>query len=544
MVIIDKHEESRKVIRAVIYIRFSSKMQAESFSIEYQQEECLKYIERKGYKFVGEYIDKAKTGKSTAGRDALEEMLFDAGRDKFDRIIVFSFSRSFRNTRDALNTNHELMGKHNIAIESVIEPIDLTTAHGKFSGTNLFAMHELQSDIIAAHVRSGMYVAAKQGYYLGGHINIGYDVYDTNEFTRGRPRKKYCIKEDEAQYIRMIFKMFLDGFTMKYIAEEMRRLNVSTKSGGDLIAEVTIGRILRNKFFMGTREIEIKGYEKLEIENSVPAIIDAETFNAVQNLIAKAKDEVKPRKRKRRLYAVTGKTFCGCCGGHYVGIYNQPPKDRKCRNENAYYVCYNKRGYKTCNAKNIRKDKLEEYCIEQIKKHILTPEKISEIAAYIVSQTDSTPQMVKEEFQSAEKRKRTIIDAVKAIEKKKIEASLTDNSAMEEVYSEMIADYSKELTALNEKIARLDTIEQTVIDIETVENYLNECVFAIDSNDPHIVKTVFDKLIEKIIIHDDKVELFLIVFPLKFVIHKETAGCPKYALCTTEKRSAFQHRAK
>lgn len=542
MVIIDKHADTRQVIRAVIYIRFSSKMQAESYSIEYQQEECLKHIERKGYKFVGEYIDKAKTGKSTAGREALEEMLYDAGRDKFDRIIVFSFSRSFRNTRDALNTNHELMEKHGIAIESVIEPIDLTTAHGKFSGTNLFAMHELQSDIIAAHVRSGMYVAAKQGYYLGGHINIGYDVYETGEFTRGRPRKKYCIKEEEAKYIRLVFDMFLDGHTQKYIAEELRRLNVSAKSGGEMISKITIGRILRNKFFMGTRELEIKGYDKLEIENSVPAIIDAETFNAAQQLLEKNKDEVKPRKRTKRLYALTGKIVCGCCQGHFFGVHNQPPKDRKCKNENAYYICYNKRQYKTCNAKNIRKDKLEEYCIDQIKKHILTPEKINQIAAYIVSQTDSTPDLIKEDLKAAEKRKRTIMDAVKAVEKKKIEAQITENAAMEEVYSEMIADYSKELNALNEKLARLDTIEQTVIDTETVEAYLNECVLAINSPDPHIVKTVIDKLIEKIIVHDDKVEIYLIVFPLKFVIHKETAGCPRYSLCITENRSEFQKR--
>lgn len=537
MVIIDKYEDIRKPIRAVIYIRFSSKQQAESYSIEYQQEECLKHIERKGYKYIGEYIDKAKTGKSTAGREALEEMLYDAGRDKFDRIIVFSFSRSFRNTRDALNTNHELMEKHGIAIESVIEPIDLTSPHGKFSGTNLFAMHELQSDIIAAHVRSGMYIAAKQGYYLGGHINIGYDVYDTGEFTRGRARKKYCIKEEEAQYIRMIFKMFLDGFTMKYIAEEMRRLNVSAKSGGDLIAEVTIGRILRNKFFMGTRELEIKGYEKLEIENSVPAIIDAETFNAVQELLKKNKDEVKPRKRTKRLYALTGKTFCGCCEGHFVGIYNQAPKDRKVKKEHAYYVCYNKRAYKTCKGKNIRKDKLEEYCIDQIKTHILTPEKIKEIAAFIVSQTDGTPVMLKEELNNAEKRKRKVMDAIKELRKQQIEADEIEK----EINAELIADYSKELQGLNEKLARLDTIEQTVIDTETVENYLNECVLNIDSPDPYIVKSVFDKLIEKIVVYDDKVELYLVVFPLPKVIHKETQGCPKYCLCTTAERNAFQY---
>lgn len=542
MIIYDKHDGTRKTIRAVIYIRFSSKQQAESFSIEYQEEECLKYIEAKGYKFINSYIDKAKTAKETAGRDALEEMLFDAGRDKFDRIIVFSFSRSFRNTRDALNTNHELMTKHGITIESVIEPIDLSSPHGKFSGTNLFAMHELQSDIIAAHVRSGMYIAAKQGYYLGGHINLGYDVYETNEFTRGKPRKKYCIKEEDAQHIRMIFKMFLDGYSMKYIAEELRRLNVRVSNGGDLISEPTIGRILRKRFYMGTREFEIKGYEKIEIENSVPAIIDVETFNAVQEKLEKNKTEKQPRRRNKRFYALTGKVVCDCCGGHYVGIHIQAPKGRKAQHGNTYYVCYNKRAYKTCSAKNVRKDKLEEYCVEQIKKHILQPEKIKEIAAYILSQTDETPAMLKDELKSVESRKRVVIDAIKQIEVKKIEADVTQNEAMKEVYSEMIADYSKELNDLNAKLARLENIEENVIDAETVENYLNECLLNIESFDPQILKTVFDKLIEKVVVSDDKVELYLVVFPLRKSLLNVSVGCPQYSLSTTSARTNFMQK--
>jgi site-specific DNA recombinase len=542
MIIYDKHGETRKTIRAVIYIRFSSKQQAESFSIEYQEEECLKYIESKGYKYVTSYVDKAKTGKKTAGREALEQMIYDAGLNKFDRIIVFSFSRSFRNTRDALNTNHELMSKHGITIESVIEPIDLSSPHGKFSGTNLFAMHELQSDIIAAHVRSGMYIAAKQGYYLGGHINLGYDVYETNEFTRGKPRKKYCIKEEDAQHIRMIFKMFLDGYSMKYIAEELRRLNVRVSNGGELISEPTIGRILRKRFYIGTREFDIKGYEKIEIENAVPAIIDVETFNAVQEKLEQNKNEVQPRKRNRRFYALTGKVTCACCNGHYCGIHIQAPKGRKAQHGNTYYVCYNKRAYKTCNAKNVRKDKLEEYCVEQIKKHILTPEKIKEISAYILSQTDDTPAMIKEELKAVEKRKRVVMDAIKQIEAKKIEASVTNNAAMEEVYAEMIADYSKELTDLNGKLARLENIDENVIDAETVENYLNECLLKINSSDPQILKTVFDKLIEKVVIHDDKVELFLVVFPLRKSVLNVSNGCPSYSLSTTTERKQFMQR--
>lgn len=518
----DKHEGTRQIIRAVIYIRFSSKQQQDSFSIEYQQEECLNYLEKKGYKFIKSYIDEAKTGKRTAGREALEEMLFDASRNKFDRIIVFSFSRSFRNTRDALNTNHELMEKHGIAIESVIEPIDLTSPHGKFSGTNLFAMHELQSDIIAAHVKSGMLIAAKQGYYLGGPIPFGYSLYETGELTRGKPRKKFCINEEEAKIVQMFFKMYLDGFTLGYIAQELIKMNIKGRTG-QYISANTLGKMTRNPFYIGTREYgQDENGKPYLIENSVPAIVDIETWNAMQVKNNENK-VVEPRKR-HRLYALTGKIECGCCGHKFVGLYKKDNRPHK--KSYAYYTCRQKKNYSLCQAKNIRKDQLEEYCIKQIKKHILTPARIKEIAEYIVSQTDSTPLLLQEELKEAESRKRKIMDSVKVLKVQMLEA----DDITKEINAEIIADYSKELQRLNEKLARLDSIEQSVISEDMVVQFLNECAFNIDSEDPHIVKTVFDKLIEKIIVHDDKVEIYLIVFPFAQAVLKHSHGCPRYSL--------------
>lgn len=531
----DKHEETRKMIRAVIYIRFSSKMQAESYSIEYQQEECLKHIERKGYKFVGEYIDKARTAKETAGREALEEMMYDAGRNKFDRIIVFSFSRSFRNTRDALNTNHELMGKHGIVIESVIEPIDFTSPHGKFSGTNLFAMHELQSDIIAAHVRSGMYVAAKQGYYLGGVIQYGYTTYETGEYTRGKPRKKYCIQETEAEIIKLIFTMFLEGYSLNAIRDELIKRDVRSKKTGNYMASKTISRMLKDKFYIGTRKFDVKGYDPLSIENAVPAIIDIETFNAVQEKFAAINQTPRPR-RTKRFYPLTGKIVCANCGGFYNGTYQKDSRGGKVTGYGRY-ICQKKAHYNTCTGKNIRQDILEDYVMRQIKKHILTPAKIKEIAAYIMSQTDSTPDLLKEEFESAEKRKRKVIEAIKKLRRDQLEADEIE----QEINAELIAEYSKELQGLNEKLARLESIETSVISESMIIQFLEECALKAESSDPQIVKSIYDKLIEKIIIHDDKVELYLIVFPFARVAHNAPQGCPYYALSMTQDRKIMDY---
>ena len=539
----DKHEETRKMIRAVIYIRFSSKMQAESFSIEYQQEECLKYIESKGYKFVGEYIDKAKTGKKTAGREALEQMLYDAGRNKFDKIIVFSFSRSFRNTRDALNTNDQI-SKQGVVIESVIEPIDLSSPHGKFSGTNLFAMHELQSDIIAAHVKSGMYIAAKQGYFLGGIINLGYSTYETGEFSRGKARKKYCINEEEAVTVRWIFKMYADGFSIPYIVDELIKRGFRGRSG-EFMSLQGVSRILRNEFFIGVRKYNVKGYEPLYIENAVPAIIDKDTWEICQERNRsnmKHKRRTAPRRKHKRYYALTGKIVCGNCGKHFAGEHKGENK-KKGYGGYSYYACSTKKNHRTCHVYNIRKDILEHYCIQQIKKHILTPDKIKEIAAYIMSQTDGTPDLVREDFEVAEKRKRKVLDIIKKAKREKYEM----DEAEQEAQDELIAEYSKELSELNAKLARLENLEQTVISEEMILNFLEECLVNIDSPDPHVVKSVFDRLIEKIIIHDDKVEVYLIVIPFSHSALKVSTACPTWSLGTEINRehlTAYSYRSK
>lgn len=536
MIIYDKHEDARKMIRAVVYIRFSSKQQAESYSIEYQQEECLKYIENKGYKFVGEYIDKAKTGKKTAGREALEQMLFDAGRKKFDKIIVFSFSRSFRNTRDALNVNHDLMSKHGIVIESVIEPIDMSSPHGKFSGTNLFAMHELQSDILAAHVKSGMYIAAKQGYFLGGIINLGYSTYETGEFSRGKPRKKYCVNEEEAEVVRWIFKAYADGFSLQYIVDQLIKRGFRGRSG-DFMSFQGISRILRNEFFIGVRKYNIKGYDPIYIENAVPAIIDMQTWNAVQDRNKLNMDHPRrtaPRRNKKRMYGLTGKITCGNCGKHFAGEHKGEKKSKNIEGY-SYYSCCSRRNHRTCNVRNIRKDILEDYCIKQIKKHILTPEKIKEIAAFILSQTEDAPNMIQEDFEVVEKRKRIVMDALKDLRKQQIEA----DEVTKEVNAELIADYSKELSDLNAKLARLENLEQTVVSEQMIVDYLEECALNIDSPDPHILKSVFDKLIEKIIITDEKVELHLFVFPFAQSALKLATGCPKWSLYTEIRRESL-----
>lgn len=493
----------KKKQRAVIYIRYSSHKQSESFSIEYQISECTKFIELNDYELVETYIDEAKSGKKTAGREAFDSMIFDASQDKFDKIIVFSFSRSFRNTRDALNYNHELSEKYGIVIQSVIEPIDMTNPHGKFSGTNLFAMHELQADIIAAHVKSGMYFAAQQGYYLGGFVPFGYELYETEEFTRGKARKRYRPNESEAELVKEMFELYADGFSLNFIQTSMRTKGIKGRRG-DIIGQQTIGRILKNPFYIGTREYSVKGYEPLKIENAVPAIIDLETWNKVQ--ARHSANKLPQPRRTKRLYSLTGKIICGKCGAHMFGTYKG---DKRSDNWHyAYYHCANKKAKGTCDALNVRKDQIDAYCLEQIKLHILNEESMRAISEQIATAAGDSSDEMREAKAKTEKRLEKIAGILKDIRKDVYEGELTKEEG-----KEMSEDYEREKVELENALIALKSALRSAITPEGVYSYLQELLSLYGSNNDEITKHIFDKLIDRIEVYDDRIALFLVVNP-------------------------------
>ena len=517
-------------IRAVIYIRYSSHRQDGSFTVEAQHDECMRYIERNGYKFIRQYVDTAKTGKKVAGRDAFDEMIHDAHAGLFDKIVVFTFSRAFRNTLDALNYNYELKEKCGVVIESVVEPVDMDSPHGKFSATNLFAMHELQSDIIAGHVRSGMYYAAQEGYYLGAQVPHGYELYGTGEFSRGKERKKYRINEDAADDVRELFRLYADGFSLDYVQQELKRRGVVGSISKKPIGIQTICRMLRNEFYIGTRAFNVKGYPPLYIENAVPAIIDRDTWNKVQARHAENKPAPRKSKKTKRIYPLTGKVFCAKCGGHMHGQHKADNR-YKTNNEYTYYSCSNKKSNKTCDCRNIRKDEIEAFCVSEIKKHILNEDAMQRIAEHIVEIIGKAPDDVKNEIRKLTRRRKELAEAIKKLVKKNALGEMPDD-----VYREATADFNTEIAEIDLQLIQLEAVERNAITVPVVLDYLQTMFDNIDTVDPHILKSIFDKLIKKINVDDTHVELFLRVSPYPVVRDNESEGQPKYELSLTAHR--------
>lgn len=528
-----KDQIKQAYIRAVIYIRYSSHRQDGSFTVEAQHDECMRYLERKGYKFIRQYVDTAKSGKKVAGREAFDEMISDAHRGMFDRIVVFTFSRAFRNTKDALNYNFDLKEKCGVVIESVVEPVDMDSPHGKFSATNLFAMHELQSDIIAGHVKSGMYYAAQEGYYLGGTVNYGYELYGTGEFSRGKERKKYRINEAEAENVREAFRLYTEGYSIDYVHAEMVRRGVMGRRSKKPIGIQSLVRMLKNEFYIGTREYTVAGYPPLNIKNAVPAIIDESTWSKIQERHKENRPQPRQSKKTKRLYPLTGKVHCGLCGSHMHGE-TKFQRNGSEKMAYSYYVCSDKKSNKTCNARNIRKDELEAYCINEIKQHILNDEAMQRIAEHIVEIVGKAPDNVKKEIKKLSRRRSELAEALKKLVKKNVLGEMPDD-----VYRETSADFNTEIADIDLQLMQLEAVEKHAITVPAVLDYLHKMFADIDTTDPHVLKSIFDKLVDSVIVYDTHVELFLRVSPYPTIRDKGSSGQPEYTLSLTAHKKSF-----
>ena len=86
---------------AVIYARYSSSSQQEQ-SIDGQLRYCYQYAAARGYRVVGEYIDRAMSGTSADRRAEFQRMIADSKKGQFQAVLVWKLDRFSRNRYDSI----------------------------------------------------------------------------------------------------------------------------------------------------------------------------------------------------------------------------------------------------------------------------------------------------------------------------------------------------------------------------------------------------------------------------------------------------------
>lgn len=282
--------------RVAVYARVSTDDPNQTSSYELQKNHYQDYVSQvPNWSLVKIYADEGISGTSLNHRDAFKEMIQDCLDGKIDLIITKSVSRFARNTEDCLHYMRRL--------KALTPPVGI-----KFETEGIFSLNSDAEMILSfmatlaqeeSHNKSEIMNASiamrfRRGIFLTPKL-LGY-THDENG--------NLIIQKEEAKIVKLIFFMFLYGYSCTEIAKYLTNLTCPTIKGGEQWSPSTIRAILENERHCGdirARKTYTPNYldhkskknnknvDQYYYSGHHEAIISHADFNAVQKKLQNAK---------------------------------------------------------------------------------------------------------------------------------------------------------------------------------------------------------------------------------------------------------------
>jgi DNA invertase Pin-like site-specific DNA recombinase len=155
-------ESTRPITQVALYARVSTLNNQDP---EMQLAELREYAGRRGWQIVEEFTDQGVSGCKES-RPALNRLMSDACRRRFDAILVWKIDRWGRSLKHLVTSLAEL-DAFGIAFISLRDNLDLSTPSGRLMMQLLGAMAEFERALIQERVRAGLRNARAKGRRLG-----------------------------------------------------------------------------------------------------------------------------------------------------------------------------------------------------------------------------------------------------------------------------------------------------------------------------------------------------------------------------------------
>ena len=165
-------------MKVALYTRVSTNDQ----SVEMQTSDLKRYCDQRGFELYKEYSDQGISGTKDK-RPALDELVSDAKKRKFDVVLVWRFDRFARSTKHLITALEEF--RHlEIDFISYQENIDTSSPLGKAMFTIVSAIAELERNILLERVRAGLKRAKENGAILGRPKRLDLDVKELQKMRK------------------------------------------------------------------------------------------------------------------------------------------------------------------------------------------------------------------------------------------------------------------------------------------------------------------------------------------------------------------------
>ena len=349
--------------KVAIYVRVSTTNQAEEgYSIDEQIDKLEAYCKIKDWTVYKVYTDGGFSGSNTE-RPALEKLIKDANKKKFDTVLVYKLDRLSRSQKDTLFLIEDVFIKNGIEFLSLQENFDTSTPFGKAMIGLLSVFAQLEREQIKERMQLGKLGRAKAGKsMMWAKTSYGYDYHKETGTMTINPVQSLAIK--------FIFESYLSGRSITKLRDDLNEKFPKEKPWNYR----AVRKILDNPVYCGYNQFMGEIYKG----NHEP-IISKEVYDKTQKELKirqrTAAENVNPRPFQAK-YMLSGIAQCGYCLAPLkilMGMY------RKDGTRLVKYECHQRhprkmRGVTTyndnkkCDSGFYLKDELEAFVLKEVNK--------------------------------------------------------------------------------------------------------------------------------------------------------------------------------
>ncbi|MDR1703364.1 MAG: recombinase family protein [Clostridiales bacterium] len=446
--------------KAAIYIRVSTEAQREEgYSIDAQKEMLAAHCVSKNIKDYEFYIDGGYTG-SNIDRPELKRLIGDVKNGLVSTVLVYKLDRLSRSQKDTLYLIEDVFNPHGVDFISLNESMDTSTPLGRLMLGILSAFAQLERENIRERTRMGMKERVKSGLWMGGgRVPFGYD-YDKE---RG-----VLVPNKDAETVRRIYELYLQGYSSARIAQ-MTGLKYEKLAIQILTRKSNAGYINYNgEEYLGRHE----------------PIVSLETYQRAMDFM-RERSQVKSSDSQ---YLFSGLIYCGKCGAKM--------RYQKWGKNDCKIVCYSRDKSKPHLVKDPDCGNARQWASE------IEGAIINDLFAFSLKQ--GTPEEGMTQDLAAAYLHNRYAETAKRMKRLYV---LYSESA-DEILLETIEELKKELSDIQRQIAREAERSTLANKITQVKKTLTTLKESWEYMTPHERRNIAKSCVDKIIITDDKIEVF------------------------------------
>ncbi len=496
----------------------------DNVSIENQKSIIADFVKQK---FPGStltfYEDRDRSGYTFEQRENYQSMRKKLISHEIDILIVKDFSRFARRNSRGLVELEDLRDA-GVRIISIGDNIDFPNDDDWLKIQFQFLINEMPVTDTSKKVRSVVRRRQEDGKWICA-APYGYIVNKHQAFE---------IVPTEAEIVRLIYKLYIDGWGYKKIANYLTDEGIPTPrmaererkeaSGEEYRRDVktvwsivTVQTILDNDFYIGTfrqgkyTRKKINGSDVRQdtdahfvFEKHHQPIIDYRTFTTVRSL-REQRTTSNYRGVKKNDNVYSGFLECGDCRSPMFAMSRSDLADA--------YRCglYHRRGVKACSSHHIRADKLDELLKEYVR---LVKENSAEMLEMLNADISKENEDIAETEQSAahlEKVLTDLQDELKATKRQRIRDIMKhpeQEGILEETYDEMESDLLSRIEGIEKQIELAEDKRNMIIRVNRAAKTAME-VFDDILEKPKLDRNDLQFIIEKIKVYEDRIEVQL-----------------------------------